>query len=87
MSDPEKSYGCDRIRIRHSCSIYNILYLQVHEHGYKAHVFTFRNEWQKLYWDHGQDPYRYRLLTLSGQDPYWYRLLTLSGQDPTVTAC
>ena len=24
MSDPEKSYGCDRIRIRHSCSIYNI---------------------------------------------------------------
>ena len=51
-----------------------ITYLQVHEHGYKAHVFTFRNEWQKLYWDHGQDPYRYRLLTLSGQDPYGDRL-------------
>ncbi|XP_023330055.1 glycerophosphodiester phosphodiesterase GDPD5 [Eurytemora carolleeae] len=31
---------------------------KVHEHGLKAHAFTFRNEWMKLYWDHGQDPYR-----------------------------
>ena len=31
---------------------------EVHRHGLKAHGFTFRNEWQKLYWDHGQDPYR-----------------------------
>lgn len=30
---------------------------QVHDHGLKAHCFTFRNEWMKLYWDHGQDPY------------------------------
>lgn len=30
---------------------------QVHDHGLKAHAFTFRNEWMKLYWDHGQDPY------------------------------
>jgi len=29
----------------------------VHQHGLKAHCFTFRNEWMKLYWDHGQDPY------------------------------
>eukprot|EP00090_Calanus_glacialis_P015355 TRINITY_DN2423_c0_g1_i4.p1 TRINITY_DN2423_c0_g1~~TRINITY_DN2423_c0_g1_i4.p1 ORF type:complete len:412 (-),score=121.17 TRINITY_DN2423_c0_g1_i4:165-1400(-) len=29
----------------------------VHEHGLKAHCFTFRNEWMKLYWEHGQDPY------------------------------
>merc|ERR1712098_226153 len=29
----------------------------VHKHGLKAHCFTFRNEWMKLYWDHGQDPY------------------------------
>jgi len=29
----------------------------VHDHGWKAHAFTFRNEWMKLYWDHGQDPY------------------------------
>jgi len=29
----------------------------VHAHGLKAHGFTFRNEWMKLYWDHGQDPY------------------------------
>ena len=30
----------------------------VHKHGWKAHAFTFRNEYMKLYWDHGQDPYR-----------------------------
>merc|ERR1711972_613614 len=30
---------------------------QVHDHGLKAHAFTFRNEYMKLYWDHGQDPY------------------------------
>merc|ERR1719402_706594 len=30
---------------------------EVHKHGLKAHCFTFRNEWMKLYWDHGQDPY------------------------------
>lgn len=29
----------------------------VHQHGLKAHCFTFRNEWMKLYWEHGQDPY------------------------------
>jgi len=29
----------------------------VHKHGWKAHAFTFRNEYMKLYWDHGQDPY------------------------------
>jgi len=29
----------------------------VHQHGLKAHGFTFRNEWRKLYWEHGQDPY------------------------------
>ena len=29
----------------------------VHDHGLKAHGFTFRNEWRKLYWEHGQDPY------------------------------
>ena len=31
---------------------------EVHSHNLKAHGFTFRNEWMKLYWDHGQDPYR-----------------------------
>ena len=31
---------------------------EVHNHGLKAHGFTFRNEWMKLYWNHGQDPYR-----------------------------
>lgn len=30
---------------------------QVHDHGLKAHCFTFRNEWNKLLWNHGQDPY------------------------------
>lgn len=30
---------------------------EVHKHGLKAHCFTFRNEWMKLYWNHGQDPY------------------------------
>merc|ERR1719348_275931 len=30
---------------------------KVHELGLKSHVWTFRNEWMKLYWDHGQDPY------------------------------
>jgi len=30
---------------------------QVHRHGLKAHCFTFRNEWMKLYWENGQDPY------------------------------
>lgn len=30
---------------------------EVQDHGLKAHCFTFRNEWFKLYWDHGQDPY------------------------------
>jgi len=30
---------------------------QVHQHGLKAHCFTFRNEWMKLYWESGQDPY------------------------------
>ena len=29
----------------------------VHQHNIKAHGFTFRNEWRKLYWEHGQDPY------------------------------
>merc|ERR1712059_111930 len=29
----------------------------VHKHDLKAHCFTFRNEWMKLYWEHGQDPY------------------------------
>lgn len=28
-----------------------------HSRGLKVHGFTFRNEWTKLYWDHGQDPY------------------------------
>ena len=32
---------------------------EVKTHGLKVHAFTFRNEWMKLYWDHGQDPYRY----------------------------
>ena len=31
---------------------------EVKSHGLKVHAFTFRNEWMKLYWDHGQDPYR-----------------------------
>ena len=31
---------------------------EVKTHGLKVHAFTFRNEWMKLYWDHGQDPYR-----------------------------
>jgi len=30
---------------------------QIHAHGLKAVGFTFRNEWMKLFWDHGQDPY------------------------------
>jgi len=30
---------------------------QIHNHKLKAHGFTFRNEWMKLYWNHGQDPY------------------------------
>jgi len=30
---------------------------EVKTHGLKVHAFTFRNEWMKLYWDHGQDPY------------------------------
>lgn len=29
----------------------------VHKHDLKVHCFTFRNEWMKLYWQHGQDPY------------------------------
>ena len=32
---------------------------EVKSHGLKVHAFTFRNEWMKLYWDHGQDPYRH----------------------------
>ena len=32
---------------------------EVKDHGLKVHAFTFRNEWMKLYWDHGQDPYRH----------------------------
>jgi len=30
---------------------------EVHSHGLKVHCFTFRNEWMKLYWESGQDPY------------------------------
>jgi len=30
---------------------------EIHQHNLEAHGFTFRNEWMKLYWDHGQDPY------------------------------
>jgi len=30
---------------------------KVHDLGLKAHCFTFRNEWMKLFWEHGQDPY------------------------------
>ena len=26
----------------------------MHQHGLKAHCFTFRNEWTKLYWESGQ---------------------------------
>lgn len=28
-----------------------------HRYGMKVHGWTFANEWMKLYWDHGQDPY------------------------------
>jgi len=30
---------------------------KVHEHGLVAHVWTFKNEWDNLYWENGQDPY------------------------------
>jgi len=30
---------------------------QIHAHNLTAVGFTFRNEWMKLFWDHGQDPY------------------------------
>ena len=30
---------------------------KVHEHGLVAHVWTFKNEWNNLYWENGQDPY------------------------------
>ena len=29
----------------------------VHEHGLVAHGWTFKNEWDNLYWQNGQDPY------------------------------
>ena len=39
---------------------------EVKTHGLKVHAFTFRNEWMKLYWDHGQDPYRYAKYFVTG---------------------
>ena len=39
---------------------------EVKTHGLKVHAFTFRNEWMKLYWDHGQDPYRHAKYFLCG---------------------
>ena len=29
----------------------------VHQHGLVAHGWTFKNEWDNLYWQNGQDPY------------------------------
>ena len=52
--------GCDDLKNRgkYECGTTNFIQ-EVKEHGLKVHAFTFRNEWMKLYWDHGQDPYRH----------------------------
>ena len=34
----------------------------IHNHGLKAHCYTFSNEWTNMHWDYGQDPYRYEEL-------------------------
>ena len=51
--------GCsDNIgRGKYECGTTNFIQ-EVKGHSLKVHAFTFRNEWMKLYWDHGQDPYR-----------------------------
>lgn len=50
--------GCadDIGRGSYECGTTNFIQ-EVKEHGLKVHAFTFRNEWMKLYWDHGQDAY------------------------------
>ena len=30
---------------------------KVHQHGLVAHCWTFKNEWNNMYWENGQDPY------------------------------
>ena len=52
--------GCadDIGRGSYECGTTNFIQ-EVKEHGLKVHAFTFRNEWMKLYWDHGQDAYRH----------------------------
>ena len=51
------SHLCFELEIE-SNHVYNWLFFlplfQVHQHGLKAHCFTFRNEWTKLYWENGQ---------------------------------
>jgi len=44
-------------RGRHKWGGHTDLVKQAHSHGLKVHCFTFRNEWMKLYWENGQDPY------------------------------
>ena len=43
-------------RGRYRCATTDFIQ-QAHDHGLKAHGWTFNNEWMSLYWDHGQDPY------------------------------
>ena len=46
--------------------------LQIHAKDMKVHAYTFRNEYQHLNWNYGQDPYvEYEHYLQAGLDGYF----------------